>query len=294
MKKHHRRFLLLAALCLVLCTACAAKEDLPDAASENESRSSTEESAQKAPEGVWRVSKFTQLFPFEYVENYTYDENGLLLQIVTVYGADGRKQTTAFTYDIDQNMLSKITTDKNGTEIAYIRQTFAEGRLMTKTELENGSPREKATVYSYDEQGRLWKAESDETGMTENYIYHENGGYTVNWISLRANGSYLYDASGNLLEMRNGDGELNVENIYDENGRLLTTVQYTAEEATSAYQYEYDADGKLLKREYYSYDDLQQTLVYEYDEYGNRTKVKQVDGGKELLLSETEYEQISN
>ncbi len=295
MKKNHNQLISVVALLLfvMIFSACETEHDISDLPSHTVSMAESvpEHSTQDSPDGIWLPTKTTKHHPFACIETYEYTPNGLLLQSVAVYPSSGREETTVFTYDDDRNLLSKITTDKNGTEIAYIKQTFADGYLMTKTELENGSSREKTTVYSYDEQGRLWKTESaDETGVTETYTYHENGGYTVDWVGSSGNGSYLYDVSGNLLEIRDGDGELNEEHIYDEKGRLLTTVHYSAEEATFAYQYEYDDDGNLLKRDYYSYDELQQTMIYEYDEHGNQTKIKQIYNGNELTVSETEYE----
>lgn len=291
MKKHHNRLLLITALCLALCTACTAENGLSDQMSETSSRAIAENSTQQTPNGIWRVSKFTQHFPFANVKTYTYGENGLLLQTVTVYGEGGREETTVFSYDADQNLLSEITTDQNGTEIAFVKQTFADGKLMSKTVLELGASREKTTLYSYDANGRLKKTEpSDGTGATENYTYHEGGGYTVEWVSASGSGSYLYDASGNLLETRHQDGELNEENIYDAYNRLLATKHYFAGEVTSAYQYEYDAGGNLLKRDYYSYGELQQTMLYEYDEYGNQIKIKQLYNGNEQIVCEMEYE----
>lgn len=283
MKKHYSLLLSVTLLCLVLFTACTA-----DNVSETSSREFVEESAQTEPRGIWRMVGYTQLFPFAYTETYTYGENGLLLQTVTVYGEGERRETTVYDYDADGNLLLEMTTDQNGTEVAYVKQSFENGKLMSKTVLELGASRESTTLYSYDREGRLQKTERD--GITESYFYHEDGGYTVEWSGKSGNGSYLYDASGNLLEIRHGDGELNEEYLYDEQGHLLNIKQYAAGEVTDLYRYQYDASGNLLSREFYFYGELQYTTLYEYDEHGNQIKTKQVADGKELLLSETEYE----
>lgn len=283
MKKHYSLLLSVTLLCLVLFTACTA-----DNVSETSSREFVEESAQTEPRGIWRMTEHTQLFPFAYTETYTYGENGLLLQTVTVYGEGERKETTVYDYDADGNLLLEMTTDQNGTEVAYVKQSFKDGKLMSKTDLELGASRESTTLYSYDREGRLQKTERD--GITERYFYHEDGGYTVEWSGKSGNGTYLYDALGNLLEIRHGDGELNEEYLYDEQGHLLTARHYSGGEVISAYRYTYDTHGRLYSRMYYSYEELQQTLIYEYDEHGNQIKTKQVADGKELLLSETEYE----
>lgn len=283
MKKHYSLLLSVTLLCLVLFTACTA-----DNVSETSSREFVEESAQTEPRGIWRMTEYTQLFPFAYTETYTYGENGLLLQTVTVYGTGNRKETTVYDYDADGNLLLEMTTDQNGTEVAYVKQSFENGKLMSKTDLELGASRESTTLYSYDEEGRLQKTERD--GFTESYFYHEDGGYTVEWSGKSGNGTYLYDALGNLLEIRHGDGELNEEYLYDEQGHLLNIKQYSAGEVTDLHRYQYDASGNLLSREFYFYGELQYTILYEYDEHGNQIKTKQVADGKELLLSETEYE----
>ena len=281
MKKNRNHVIAVALFLFVaIFSSCKTENDLSDLSSQTASTAESlfENSTQSSPDGIWLPTKATRQHPFARIETYEYTSNGLLMQISTDYPQSGREETTAFLYDDDRNLLSKITTDKNGTEIAYIKQTFADGKLMSKTELENGSSHEKTTVYIYDEQGRLWKTEpADGVGVTETYAYHENGGYTVNWVSLSGNGSYLYDASGKLLAMRDGDGELNEENIYDENNRLLETIHYVAGEITYTYQYEYD-------------DELQQTTTYEYDEHGNNTKIFELYNGKKLVVCETEYE----
>lgn len=283
MKKHYSLLLSVTLLCLILFTACTA-----DNVSETSSREFVEESAQTEPRGIWRMTEYTQLFLFAYTETYTYGENGLLLQTVTVYGTGNRKETTVYDYDADGNLLFEMTTDQNGTEVAYVKQSFENGKLMSKTVLELGASRESTTLYSYDEEGRLQKTERD--GFTENYFCHEDGGYTVEWSGKSGNGTYLYDALGNLLEIRHGDGELNEEYLYDEQGHLLNIKQYSAGEVTDLHRYQYDASGNLLSREFNFYGELQYTMLYEYDEHGNQIKTKQVADGKELLLSETEYE----
>lgn len=283
MKKHLKIPLLLAFLCLALCTACTA-EDM----TESSRQVSVETSIPTEPRGVWRIAAYTQHVPFACTETYTYGENGLLLQTVTVYGEGERRETTEYDYDADGNLLLEMTTDQNGTEVAYVKQSFENGKLMSKTVLELGASRESTMLYSYDREGRLQKTERD--GITESYFYHEDGGYTVEWSGKSGNGSYLYDALGNLLEIRHGDGELNEEYLYDEQGHLLNIKRYSAGEVTDLHRYQYDASGNLLSREFYFYGELQYTMLYEYDEHGNQIKTKQVADGKELLLSETEYE----
>ena len=283
MKKHSEKLLLMLFLCLALCTSCVSENT-----AEADSQPSVEESVPAEPRGVWRMVGYTQLFPFAYTETYTYGENGLLLQTVTVYGEGERRETTEYDYDVDGNLLLEMTTDQNGTEVAYVKQSFENGKLMSKTVLELGASRESTTLYSYDREGRLQKTERD--GITESYFYHEDGGYTVEWSGKSGNGSYLYDALGNLLEIRHGDGELNEEYLYDEQGRLLNIKQYSGGEVTDLHRYQYDVSGNLLSCEFYFYGELQYTMLYEYDEHGNQIKTKQVADGKELLLSETEYE----
>ena len=283
MKKHSEKLLLMLFLCLALCTSCVSENT-----AEADSQPSVEESVPAEPRGIWRMTEYTQLFPFAYTETYTYAIDGLLLQTVTVYGEGERRETTEYDYDADGNLLLEMTTDQNGTEVAYVKQNFENGKLMSKTVLELGASRESTTLYSYDGEGRLQKTERD--GITESYFYHEDGGYTVEWSGKSGNGSYLYDASGNLLEIRHGDGELNEEYLYDEQGHLLNIKQYSAGEITDLHRYQYDASGNLLSCEFYFYGELQYTMLYEYDEHGNQIKTKQVADGKELLLSETEYE----
>lgn len=285
MKKHYSLLLSVTLLCLVLFTACTA-----DNTSETSSREFVEESVQTELRGVWRIIEYTQLFPFAYTKTYTYGENGLLLQTVTVYDTGNQRETTVYDYDADGNLLLEMTTNQNGKAVAYVKQSFENGKLMSKTVLELGASRESTILYRYDGEGRVQATER--AGITESYLYHEDGSYTIEWSGESGNGTYLYDASGNLLEIRHGDGELNEEYLYDEQGHLLTARHYSGGEVISAYKYTYDTHGRLYSRMYYSYEELQQTLVYEYDEHGNQIKVMQVDGKNEVILVESKYEQF--
>ena len=289
MKRTISLLLLFLSVCLFLCTACA-EEPAPaesTAVSFSEPESVSEISAPETQGGIWLPVKVTNHSPVQSTETYEYGENGLPTRITTVYAMDGREEVTLFTYDQDQHLLEQVTTDEEGNEVAYIRQTYRDGKLTSKTQLEAGSSRERTTLYTYDEKGRITKEEpSDGIGEILTYIYEEDGSYTVSF----ADGyTLLYNSQGDVLRSCNKDGELTEEYLYDECNRLLTYKQYIAEEVSAAYRFHYDEKGNLSKREYFSYDDLMQTLLYGYDEHGNNISLSVLSGGNEMTVVETEY-----
>lgn len=271
-------------ICLLL-TLCACTE----APSFTLSAESEAVSIPEPVRQVWLPVTTKQQFPFELIETYTYDEHNRPSEILCVYG-DGREETTVFTYDEQGNLLAKVTCDKNGAEIAYVKQTYKDGKLQSKTELENGSSHEKITTYTYDREGRLQKAETV-TGITvtEAYTYTEDG-YTV--TTYRDNKAFSvaeYDTAGNLHTITDGDGLLQEQNTYDGEGRLEKTLQYSAGEPYYEYRYQYDEEGRLLRRDQYSYGELEYSLAYEYDQHGNQIRTLRIQGENKLLLKETEY-----
>lgn len=260
----------------------------------SEGNISAEESSPVHPlDGIWLLSSATRMNPLECQEIYSYYENGLPKEIIATFPDSKKEQRTVYTYDDDQNMLSCITTDQNGNVIAYIEQSFADGKLIQKKELELGATREISTTYSYDASGRLLQKEpTDGNGYIETYSYHEDGGYTVTSTNVSGESAkYVYDAMGNPLEVYGDDGELDSLFIYDENDCLLEEQAFYAEEKIYAYCYEYDTNGVLLKKSYYSYDELVYTMIYEYDAYGNNTKIKHVSAdGTERVIADMEYQ----
>lgn len=279
----------LICLLLTLCACAGEREAHSEAPSFTLSAESEAVSIPEPAVQVWLPVTDKQQFPFELIETYTYDEHNRPSRIFAAYG-DGREETTAFTYDEQGNLLAKVTCDKNGTEIAYVKQTYKDGKLQSKTELENGSSHEKNTTYTYDREGRLQKAETV-TGITvtEAYTYTEDG-YTV--TTYRDNKAFSvaeYDRDGNLYTITDGDGELQEQNTYDGEGRLEKTLQYSAGEPYYEYRYQYDEEGRLLRRDQYSYGELEYSLAYEYDQHRNQIRTLRIQGENKLLLKETEY-----
>ena len=279
----------LICLLLILCACTGEREEPSEAPSFTLSSESEAVSIPEPARQVWLPVTTKQQFPFELIETYTYDEHNRPSEILSVYG-DGREETTAFTYDEQGNLLAKVTCNQNGAEIAYVKQTYKDGKLQSKTELENGSSHEKTTTYTYDGEGRLQKAETV-TGITvtEAYTYTEDG-YTV--TTYRDNKVFSvaeYDRDGNLYTITDGDGLLQEQNTYDGEGRLEKTLQYAAGESYYEYRYHYDEEGRLLRCDRYSYGELEYSLAYEYDQHGNQIRTLRIQGENKLTLKETEY-----
>ena len=106
----------------------------------SEGNISAEESSPLQPlDGIWLLSSATRMNPLECQEIYSYYENGLPKEIIATFPDSKKEQRTVYTYDDDQNMLSCITTDQNGNVIAYIEQSFADGKLIQKKRIRTWS-----------------------------------------------------------------------------------------------------------------------------------------------------------
>lgn len=291
----HSTCLLLIALLAVLFCACSAEPAVSDSPLPSPLPAESEISEIEPAPTLWRAVKLTGHFPYPYSEVYSYNEDGLLSEIFSENAATGKEETTVFSYDAAGNLLSKITYDQSGKEVAFLKYTYNDGLTETKAELENGSFAETLTRYFYDGEGVLHKTVST-TGnvvLTEFYTYDANGHTVETFRDTAEKASYVtrYGIAGNLIERTDSDGFLQEKNTYDDQFHLLKSVEYFRGEQISEYRFEYDDSGNLLRRELYSYGELLHTLVYAYDSHGNNIKQSMVAGNNTQVLTETEYQE---
>ncbi len=135
----------------------------------------------------------------------------------SAYGAlvamvDRNGNTLTLTRAIDSGLagnLTKITTP-NGRSLTFTYDTS--NRITQVTDILG-----RTIIYTYDASGRLWKVTNPMSGVSE----------------------YTYDTSHRLLTAKEPNGNTNVTNVYDANGRVQTQTQADS----TTYQFAYTVDG---------------------------------------------------
>lgn len=178
----------------------------------------------------------------EYVDEYTYNENG---QVITI---SNELENRKFKYDSNGN-ITEINSD------GYIIK------------------------YEYDLNGNLLKEAFDSTNYTE-YTYDSNGNCLTEDKYIDGNLSYsyvyTYDSNGSLIECIHQLflDTYNEKQIlkYDQFGNVFEFYS----NGRSKYEYEYDSNNKLIKigKEYFSLDNTigKTTTTYQYDDNGKLVK----------------------
>lgn len=196
---------------------------------------------------------------------YEYDENGHLLRIAPTEG----ENVSAQCYDYDE--AGRLIREYDSDEIFVTEYTYDDrGRLGSTTEMYDGSvlsvetyaydsqdQRVMATVegvfqgdpggydttkvYSYDDQGRLVKEESETVSQIVGEYESKDSSRT----------EYVYQDDGNIAESRTYSGEkLTSETTYTyDRGKL--SIQQTAYEPSREIEilnFEYDQQGNLIRK----------------------------------------------
>ncbi|MBU7025411.1 MAG: hypothetical protein HXS48_00600, partial [Theionarchaea archaeon] len=242
----------------------------------------------------------SQLVQIEYSDSsvtFTYDANGNRVSVVdpassTAYlydtrnrlvsetkTIDGSDYTTSYVYDAASNIVSIIYPD--GT---VVNQNYDDLNRVTSVE--------GYAQFSWNESSQLQHI-AYQNGVTTNYTYDvrsrpiqivtaKNGGDLLNL-------SYIYDATGNILQIEdtpNGQLKEQQDYTYDPLHRLTTAVGGPQGDFYSL-SYVYDSTGNRiqLNNTVYTYNEMNELLtqegntncIYTYDEYGNCTT--KTDGG---------------
>ncbi len=238
------------------------------------------------------------------VESIAYDDRGNVTNSV-----NRRGQSITFTYDNEGNTLSKVW--ENGRTFTWSYDP--KGNCTNATDSATGT-----VTMEYDENERLVRIVHPK-GRGFAYTY-DSLGRTISRTTLGGTGSvpsaadiqrYEYDSLGRLSRMTDGDGNLYVENTYDETtGWLVTQTYGNGTVVSNAYdilgrtigiyhgragtpcppwlaffEYAYDAEGRRI-----SQTTAEGTERYTYDTVGQLTDVIYPDGTEEHFT----YDAVGN
>ena len=188
---------------------------------------------------------------------FTYDSHGNLKTAQDASGA------ITLTYDAGDRLTG--VSYPGGRSLTFIYDPFGRRSQMID--------QDQFTVkYSYDPAGRLAGLTDGQNNLIVSYTYDAAGRITRKDLGNGTYTTYLYDESGQLLDLINHapDGTVNSRSdySYDEFGR---TISMTTTEGT--WHYSYDAAGRLTSVAYPGGQ-----LQYTYDAAGNRTAVTDNNG----------------
>jgi len=202
---------------------------------------------------------------------YTYDsDNNLLSKTVPDQG------TYTYTYDTYGNKTSETDPQGNATGYTYASGfgevtsvTDPQGNVTTHTYDGNGNrtsttdPTAATTQYAYDSKGNLTET-TDPAGAKTSYAYDANDNISSVTDPSGVTVGYTYDASGNKTSETD---ELGNTTLYEYNSlNQLTKITDPLGNETT---FTYDANGNTASKT----DANGNTTLYEYDSKGNLTKV---------------------
>ncbi|SEA86053.1 hypothetical protein SAMN05216349_13914 [Oribacterium sp. KHPX15] len=198
-------------------------------------------------------------------------------------------------YDENGNLVTVMTTDRNGAECKqYDFSYFDSGRVKEIIEYSNGNP---VIIIDYDrnEKGQKTvqysKVSDNKGGFADTAIiyteYDESGNriydypYTADGARQESYSAYLYDSSGNRIELQCRDSVTDevISNElyeYDSNGRLICSSSYFKGVLSSKTEYKYDGDlfdslviytGATDNEGITGYDLLLPSTLYELQDY---------------------------
>ena len=200
------------------------------------------------------------------------------------YAEDGscaEAYTTAYTYDVENRLLSKTTTDLQGTVVSgrtysYDETSVGNANLVTETVtgddsitpavqvsyynldgsvqkhniLQNDAVYAQ-TLYSYDLQGNLMTVQNDKSidsgaAYSVQYEYNYAGAKTKETLQDGSFQTYTYNAAGDMTSETNFAG-VSTQYSYDTAGRLLRLQKPVSAQETAETQYAYDPNGNVVR-----------------------------------------------
>lgn len=214
----------------------------------------------------------------------TYDEQGLLTQVVTY---SGDVETSRATVENDEfgNPIRQASVSNGSTTISEIQNTYDKNGILTKktdTITTDGIVTTRRE-YTYTEEGNPLTAAVTYYGETtsilsSSYEYDENGNVTTeiqeyNGDVTRTDTEYEYDEDNLILKAvkKEADGTVSsyTEYLYDENGNSIQQHSYSADGTAIGSTFcTYDESGNLLQQEIYSGETLVYRMTYTYIQIG--------------------------
>lgn len=234
------------------------------------------------------VSNQSTIFQFDYLNRliekidipntlpatYTYYDNDLIGNLISVKDAENRITTYVYNYN---RQVTKITDAKlndtvftySGSELNGIDKLVAvyDANVAKNTPLTS----QPHTAYQYDQLGRLTD-ETDPLGKKFHYTYYDNGLVKEKYDATNATPgtllvTYTYNNRGQITDKVFTDGTGDEHYTYNENGQLLTAANQNI-----SYTYAYYTDGRL---ESVTDNSIPTRQIY-YDQYDNNGQRKQV------------------
>lgn len=169
--------------------------------------------------------------------------------------------------------------DASGKAISRVDRTYDQNGKIQKEHIYSleGAPEGNYTEYETDEQGRvtegiIYKENGSPMGITLSYEYDKKGNLSKiieSTEELEQIMLYEYDNEGNVihrkfLEDQNVFYDEEVENIYDQNNKLIKCIRCTEDEEKETTYYQYNENGLLIKEQLF---DMQNSLLgyFEYE-----------------------------
>lgn len=229
---------------------------------------------------------------------YTYDENGLLIQ--TKQSNNGKVyRLESITYNA-QNNISEKTICMPGSTVADTIETYF---YTSENVLERYESKSGHTIhtfsYLYDDKGRITKLrQTDESGallQEKEYEYlDEYGSCRITDRSKSCTGNVLCTPtttrSVSIPEIRSEFVYMDVRNTYDAHNQLLTSTDESGVTISYANVYEQD---RIVKAEAFVDETVQSVILYTYDTYGNLLEQKELNAAG-TPVSTTTYTWIAD
>ena len=157
------------------------------------------------------------------------------------------KTAEGFTYILDQKLGAISVTDPNNNTLTI----NANGVIHS-----NGT----SVVFTRDSQGRITQI-TDPAGKVLTYAYTPAGDLASFTDPTGNVTGFSYDSTHLLLDIINARGIHAAKNVFDENGRLLSSTDASGK--TTKYAYDLAANHETVT------DRMGNTSIYEYDDDGN-------------------------
>ena len=129
----------------------------------------------------------------------------------------------------------------------------------------------RSITFTRDKEGRVTKA-TDPNGNATSYAYNNNGDLISVTDSAERKVSFAYDKKHNLMSITDPMGVAVARNEYDDDGRLIATIDADG----NRIEYDYDVEGRTESVK----DRRGNTTVYTYDDNGNVLQTIDAYGNK--------------
>lgn len=205
-------------------------------------------------------------FPNGQHRDYTYDDQGRLLQIANIHPQTGNLATYGYGYDTNHYTSEFTMLGQRSSMTATVpAQSFNNGLFryyydgnyqLNRVDYPNVAPfNSEIDSWTYDAIGN--RISQTVNGNTVNYTYYKNGANPNNGQRLQSDGTYSY--------------------VYDANGNLFTKTG-----AEGTYTFTWDGDNRLR-----GISGAGLTSTYSYDSFGRRI-TSNVNGANTSFLNEGE------